>query len=92
MSDMAYDNNAVHLTIDAYMSKNIDKENDNEIVEMATGLIDDGFVEDKKSNDDDDVSFFNLRKKSYRNWLNVPHTPYRSVSFFHLKYEIQYST
>ena len=29
MSDMAYDNNAVHLTIDAYISKNIEKENEN---------------------------------------------------------------
>ena len=30
MSDMAYNNNAVHLTIDAYISKNIEHENNNE--------------------------------------------------------------
>jgi hypothetical protein len=31
MSDMAYNNNAVHLTIDAYISKNIEKEHKNKI-------------------------------------------------------------
>jgi hypothetical protein len=30
MSDMAYNNNAVHLTIDAYISKNFENENENE--------------------------------------------------------------
>ena len=90
MSDMAYNNNAVHLTMDAYISKNIENENENENeTDNDDRKIDDiSYLSDERgergseneTNDNNIIPFSKLRKTSHRNWLNTPHTPYTNVS------------
>ena len=91
MSDMAYNNNAVHLTMDAYISRNIENENKNENENEKTedSLSDESSERGSENevNDNNIIPFSELRKTSYRNWLSTPHTPYKNVSSsFHFIY------
>ena len=89
MCDMAYGNNAVQLTIDSYLSRNIENENENgnenenENLERSDK---NGRTEKKIENSEEEEIinsaklFKEKRSAAYERWLDVPDTPYKRVN------------
>ena len=95
MCDMAYGSNAVQLTIDAYLSRNIENENDNDNEngnenenenENLERSDKNGRTEKKIENSEEEEIinstklFKEKRSAAYERWLDVPDTPYKRVN------------
>ena len=82
---MAYGNNAVQLTIDSYISQNIEFEIENINIQNSTENINkyqmNKFLkEDEEVQDPSHLSFQEKRTAAYQSWLSVPSTPYAKVN------------